>query len=235
MLNIENLHVYYGGIHALKGISLEVAEGKIVTLIGANGAGKSTTLRTISGIVSPREGRITFEDKDLTGLPAYDIVGMGIAMVPEGRRVFTNLTVMENLLVGAHTRRDSAGVQRDLEWVCELFPRLKERASQSAGTLSGGEQQMLAVGRALMSRPRLLLMDEPSLGLAPNLVQEVFKTIRQLHDEGTTILLVEQNARAALRTADYGYILETGEIVLQGTGKELIHNDDVRKAYLGVE
>ena len=235
MLNIENLHVYYGGIHALKGISLEVAEGKIVTLIGANGAGKSTTLRTISGIVSPREGRITFEDKDLTGLPAYDIVGMGIAMVPEGRRVFTNLTVMENLLVGAHTRRDSAGVQRDLEWVCELFPRLKERASQSAGTLSGGEQQMLAVGRALMSRPRLLLMDEPSLGLAPNLVQEVFRTIRQLHDEGTTILLVEQNARAALRTADYGYILETGEIVLQGTGKELIHNDDVRKAYLGVE
>lgn len=235
MLNIENLHVYYGGIHALKGISLEVAEGKIVTLIGANGAGKSTTLRTISGIVSSREGRITFEDKDLTGLPAYDIVGMGIAMVPEGRRVFTNLTVMENLLVGAHTRRDSAGVQRDLEWVCELFPRLKERALQSAGTLSGGEQQMLAVSRALMSRPRLLLMDEPSLGLAPNLVQEVFKTIRQLHDEGTTILLVEQNARAALRTADYGYILETGEIVLQGTGKELIHNDDVRKAYLGVE
>ena len=235
MLNLENLHVYYGGIHALKGISLEVAEGKIVTLIGANGAGKSTTLRTISGIVRPREGRITFEGKDMTGLPAYDIVGMGIAMVPEGRRVFTNLTVMENLLVGAHTRRDSAGVQRDLEWVCKLFPRLKERASQSAGTLSGGEQQMLAVGRALMSRPRLLLMDEPSLGLAPNLVQEVFRTIRQLHDEGTTILLVEQNARAALRTADYGYILETGEIVLQGTGKELIHNDDVRKAYLGVE
>ena len=235
MLSLENLHVYYGGIHALKGISLEVPEGKIVTLIGANGAGKSTTLRSISGIVSPREGRITFEGKDLTEVPAYDIVGMGIAMVPEGRRVFTNLTVLENLLVGAHIRRDSADVQRDLEWVCTLFPRLEERASQSAGTLSGGEQQMLAVGRALMSKPRLLLMDEPSLGLAPNLVQEVFKTIRQLHDEGTTILLVEQNARAALRTADYGYILETGEIVLEGPGRELLHNDDVRKAYLGVE
>ncbi len=235
MLNIENLHVYYGGIHALKGISLEVAEGKIVTLIGANGAGKSTTLRTISGIVRPREGRITFEGKDMTELPAYGIVEMGIAMVPEGRRVFTNLTVLENLLLGAHIRRDSAGVQKDLEWICELFPILKERASQSAGTLSGGEQQMLAVGRALMSRPRLLLMDEPSLGLAPFLVKEVFKTIRQLHDDGTTILLVEQNARAALRIADYGYILETGEIVLQGTGEELVHNDDVRKAYLGVE
>lgn len=235
MLNIENLHVYYGGIHALKGISLEVAEGKIVTLIGANGAGKSTTLRTISGIAKPREGLITFEGRDMTGLPAYEIVGMGIAMVPEGRRVFTNLTVMENLLLGAHTRRDSVGVQRDLEWICEIFPILKERASQSAGTLSGGEQQMLAVGRALMSRPRLLLMDEPSLGLAPYLVKEVFETIRQLHDEGTTILLVEQNARAALRISDYGYILETGEIVLQGTGEELVHNDDVRKAYLGVE
>ena len=235
MLNIENLHVYYGGIHALKGISLEIAEGKIVTLIGANGAGKSTTLRTISGIVRPREGRITFEGRDMTGLPAYEIVGMGIAMVPEGRRVFPDLTVMENLLLGAHTRRDSGDVQRDLEWISELFPILKERASQSAGTLSGGEQQMLAVGRALMSRPRLLLMDEPSLGLAPYLVKEVFKTIRQLHDEGTTILLVEQNARAALRIADYGYILETGEIVLQGTGEELVHNDDVRKAYLGVE
>jgi len=235
MLDIENLHVYYGGIHALKGISLEVPEGKVVTLIGANGAGKSTTLRTISGIVKPREGRITFEGKDMTGLPSYAVVGMGIAMVPEGRRVFTNLTVLENLLVGAHSRRDSVGVQRDLEWVYELFPILKERTSQSAGTLSGGEQQMLAVGRALMSRPRLLLMDEPSLGLAPNLVKEVIKTIEQLHDEGTTILLVEQNARAALRIADYGYILETGEIVLQGTGEELVHNDDVRKAYLGGE
>lgn len=235
MLSIENLHVYYGGIHALKGISLEVDEGQIVTLIGANGAGKSTTLRAISGIVRPQEGQITFENQDMTRFPAYEIVGMGIAMVPEGRKVFTNLTVTENLLLGAHIRRDSGGVQKDLEWICELFPILKERASQSAGTLSGGEQQMLAVGRALMSRPRLLLMDEPSLGLAPYLVKEVFKTIRQLHDEGTTILLVEQNARAALRIADYGYILETGKIVLQGTGKELAHNDDVRKAYLGVE
>jgi branched-chain amino acid transport system ATP-binding protein len=235
MLNIENLHVYYGGIHALKGISLEVPEGKIVTLIGANGAGKSTTLRTISGMVKPREGRIAFEGRNITGSPAYSIVGMGIAMVPEGRRVFTNLTVLENLLVGAHARRDSAAVQRDLEWICELFPILEERASQGAGTLSGGEQQMLAVGRALMSKPRLLLMDEPSLGLAPFLVKEVFKTIQQLHAEGTTVLLVEQNARAALRIADYGYILETGEIVLEGAGGELLRNDDVRKAYLGVE
>jgi branched-chain amino acid transport system ATP-binding protein len=235
MLSIENLHVYYGGIHALKGISLEVDEGQIVTLIGANGAGKSTTLRAISGIVRPQEGQITFENQDMTRFPAYEIVEQGIAMVPEGRRVFPDLTVLENLLLGAHTRRDPAGVQKDLEWICQLFPILEERASQSAGTLSGGEQQMLAVGRALMSRPRLLLMDEPSLGLAPNLVKEVFRTIRQLHDEGTTILLVEQNARAALRIADYGYILETGEIVLQGTGKELAHNDDVRKAYLGVE
>jgi branched-chain amino acid transport system ATP-binding protein len=235
MLSIENLQVYYGGIHALKGISLQVAEGQIVTLIGANGAGKSTTLRTISGIVRPREGHIAFEGTDITELPAYKIVEGGIAMVPEGRRVFPDLTVTENLLLGAHTRRDPAGVQEDLEWLCELFPILEERASQSAGTLSGGEQQMLAVGRALMSRPRLLLMDEPSLGLAPTLVKEVFRTIRQLHDEGTTILLVEQNARAALGIADYGYILETGEIVLQGSGQELVHNDDVRKAYLGVD
>lgn len=235
MLKIENLHVYYGGIHALKGISLEVPEGKIVTLIGANGAGKSTTLRTICGMVKPQEGRINFEGRDIAGLKAYDIVQMGIAMVPEGRRVFTNLTVLENLLVGAHARRDSAEVRKDLEWICELFPILKERASQGAGTLSGGEQQMLAVGRALMSRPRLLLMDEPSLGLAPFLVREVFKTIKQLHAEGTTILLVEQNAHAALRIADYGYILETGEIVLQGAAKELVRNDGVRKAYLGVE
>jgi branched-chain amino acid transport system ATP-binding protein len=235
MLSIENLHVYYGGIHALKGISLQVDEGQIVTLIGANGAGKSTTLRTISGIVRPREGHIAFEGTDITELPAYEIVEQGIAMVPEGRRVFPELTVTENLLLGAHTRRDSAGVQEDLEWLCQLFPILEERASQSAGTLSGGEQQMLAVGRALMSRPRLLLMDEPSLGLAPTLVKEVFKTIRQLHDEGTTILLVEQNARAALRIADYGYILETGEIVLEGSGQALVHNDDVRKAYLGVD
>ena len=235
MLKIEDLHTYYGGIHALKGISLQVPEGKIVTLIGANGAGKSTTLRTISGIVKPQQGRIFFQDRSIAGLPAYQIVQMGIAMVPEGRKVFTNLTVLENLLVGAHARQDAAAVQKDLEWVCRLFPILDERASQGAGTLSGGEQQMLAVGRALMSRPKLLLMDEPSLGLAPFLVKEVFKTIRALHAEGTTILLVEQNARAALRIADYAYILETGSIVLEGPGKELVRNDEVRKAYLGVD
>lgn len=235
MLRIENLHVYYGGIHALNGVSFEVDEGQIVTLIGANGAGKSTILRTISGIVRPQEGRVIFENDDMTRIPAYDIVARGIAMVPEGRKVFPDLSVTENLLLGAHTRQDPTGVQEDLEWIRQLFPILEERASQSAGTLSGGEQQMLAVGRALMSSPRLLLMDEPSLGLAPTLVKGVFKTIRQLHDEGTTILLVEQNARAALRVADYGYILETGNIVLQGTGKELLHNDEVRRAYLGVE
>jgi len=235
LLKVENLHVYYGGIHALQGISLEVPEGEIVTLIGANGAGKSTTLRAISGIVKPREGTITFDGEDITALPAYKIVEKGIAMVPEGRKILANMTTLENLLVGAHTRRDPKGVKEDLEWIFNLFPVLKERASQSAGTLSGGEQQMLALGRALMSRPKLLLMDEPSLGLAPFLVKEVFKTIEQLHNEGKTILLVEQNARAALHVADYGYVLEAGRIVLQGTGEELAQNDSVRKAYLGVK
>ncbi len=235
LLKVENLHVYYGGIHALQGISLEVPEGEIVTLIGANGAGKSTTLRAISGIVKPREGTITFDGEDITALPAYKIVEKGIAMVPEGRKILANMTTLENLLVGAHTRRDPKGVKEDLEWIFNLFPVLKERASQSAGTLSGGEQQMLALGRALMSRPKLLLMDEPSLGLAPFLVKEVFKTIEQLHNEGKTILLVEQNARAALHIADYGYVLEAGRIVLQGTGEELAQNDSVRKAYLGVK
>ena len=235
LLKVENLHVYYGGIHALQGISLEVPEGEIVTLIGANGAGKSTTLRAISGIVKPREGTITFDGEDITALPAYKIVEKGIAMVPEGRRILANMTTLENLLVGAHSRRDPKGVKEDLEWIFNLFPVLKERASQSAGTLSGGEQQMLALGRALMSRPKLLLMDEPSLGLAPFLVKEVFKTIEQLHNEGKTILLVEQNARAALHVADYGYVLEAGRIVLQGTGEELAQNDSVRKAYLGVK
>ena len=235
LLKVENLHVYYGGIHALQGISLEVPEGEIVTLIGANGAGKSTTLRAISGIVKPREGTITFDGEDITALPAYKIVEKGIAMVPEGRKILANMTTLENLLVGAHTRRDPKGVKEDLEWIFNLFPVLKERASQSAGTLSGGEQQMLALGRALMSRPKLLLMDEPSLGLAPFLVKEVFKTIEQLHNEGKTILLVEQNARAALHIADYGYVLEAGRIVLRGTGEELAQNDSVRKAYLGVK
>ncbi len=234
MLKIENLNVHYGGIHALRGISLEVPEGQIVTLIGANGAGKSTTLRAISGIVRASAGHILFESQDIGRLEAHEIVELGIAMVPEGRRVFTDMSVLENLYLGAHTRPDPAGVQEDLEWMYSLFPILKERASQSAGTLSGGEQQMLAVGRALMSRPRLLMMDEPSLGLAPILVQQVFGIIERIHQEGRTILLIEQNARAALQVADYGYILETGQVVLEGPGKELAENDEVRKAYLGV-
>lgn len=235
MLKIENLHVHYGGIHALQGISLEVPDGQIVTLIGANGAGKSTTLRAISGIVRPSEGRILFQDEDITGIEAHKIVEMGIAMVPEGRRVFTDMSVLENLYLGAHTRNDPEGIREDLEWVFDLFPRLKERISQSAGTLSGGEQQMLSVGRALMSRPKLLMMDEPSLGLAPILVEQVFGIIERIHKEGRTILLIEQNAHAALQVADYGYILETGRIVLEGPGKELAENDEVRKAYLGVK
>jgi branched-chain amino acid transport system ATP-binding protein len=235
MLSIENLHAYYGGIHALDGVSLAVSKGKIATLIGANGAGKSTTLRAISGLVQPGEGKIVFEGADITGMASHEVLNRGVAMVPEGRKVFTNLTVMENLLVGAHTRTDARAVREDLDWVCALFPILSERASQSAGTLSGGEQQMLAVGRALMSRPKLLLMDEPSLGLAPNLVMEVIRTIKRLNEQGMSILLVEQNARAALRIADYAYILETGRIVLEGPGHDLIHNDDVRKAYLGIE
>ncbi|MFB0546982.1 MAG: ABC transporter ATP-binding protein [Anaerolineae bacterium] len=234
MLKVENLHVHYGGIHALRGISLEVPEGQIVALIGANGAGKSTTLRTISGIVRASEGRLLFEGQDISRLEAHEIVELGIAMVPEGRRVFTDMSVWENLHLGGHTRRDPGGIHEDLEWIYSLFPILKERASQSAGTLSGGEQQMLAVGRALMSRPRLLMMDEPSLGLAPILVQQVFGIIERIHREGRTILLIEQNARAALQVADYGYILETGEVVLEGPGQELAENDDVRKAYLGV-
>jgi len=234
MLTIENLNVHYGGIHALRGISLSVPEGKIVTLIGANGAGKSTTLRSISGIVRPSSGQIEFEDQDLTKLEPHQIVERGVVMVPEGRRVFPDMTVIENLYLGAHIRSDHEGVMQDLGRVFELFPRLKEREKQHAGTLSGGEQQMLAVGRALMSRPKLLTMDEPSLGLAPILVEQVFDIIRRIHEEGRTILLIEQNARAALDVADYGYILESGEIVLEGPGAELAQNDDVRKAYLGI-
>jgi len=235
MLRVEDLHVYYGGIHALRGISFQVPEKTIVTLIGANGAGKSSTLRCISGVVKPRAGHVWLDGKDIAGMASHAIVEMGIALVPEGRKMFANLTVLENLLVGAHARDDHAAVSRDLAWVLELFPILAERESQGAGTLSGGEQQMLAVGRALMSKPRLLLMDEPSLGLAPLLVREIFRTIQYLHEQGTTILLVEQNARAALQVADYGYILETGQIVLEGPGSELAENDAVRKAYLGVE
>ena len=233
MLRIEDLHVYYGGIHALKGISLEVPENKIITLIGANGAGKSTTLRAICNQVPAASGKIYFEGEDITGLPTVDIVKKGITLVPEGRRIFSNLTVMENLQMGAYARKDKAGINQDLQKVFDIFPRLKEREWQVAGTLSGGEQQMLAIGRALMSRPRLLMMDEPSLGLAPLLVKEVFRVIMDIHKDGMTILLIDQNATAALHIADYGYVLETGTITLQGPGRELAENEQVKKAYLG--
>lgn len=233
MLRIDDLHVFYGGIHALKGISLYVPKKKIITLIGANGAGKSTTLRTITGLVKAKRGSIKFKDKEILGLPAHKIVYMGIAMAPEGRRVFPNLSVLENLKLGAYFRDDESNINRDLEWIYELFPRLKERKKQKAGTLSGGEQQMLAVGRALMSKPELLLMDEPSLGLAPLLVKEIFDIIEQINQEGRTILLIEQNAKASLKIAHYGYVLETGRIILEGEGRDLLNNEEVKKAYLG--
>ncbi|AEF93321.1 Fe(3+)-transporting ATPase [Desulfotomaculum nigrificans CO-1-SRB] len=233
MLKVENLHVYYGGIHALKGITLEVPENKIVTLVGANGAGKSTTLRAISGLVTTAEGKITFRGEDITRTKTAEIVKKGITLVPEGRRIFANLTVLENLNMGAYARNDKDGIKKDINNIYEMFPRLKEREWQAAGTLSGGEQQMLAIGRALMSRPALLMMDEPSLGLAPLLVKEVFKIIKDIYSKGMTILLIEQNATAALQVADYGYVLETGNIVLQGPGKELAANEEVKKAYLG--
>ena len=232
MLKIDNIDVYYGAIHALKGISLEVKEGEIVTLIGANGAGKSTTLRTISGLLKPKTGSITFLGQNIEGVRAHEIVKKGISQVPEGRRVFAEMTVMENLDLGAFVRKDKAGIQQDLKHVFELFPRLEERKNQSAGTLSGGEQQMLAMGRALMSKPQLLMLDEPSMGLAPILVEQIFDIIRRLHQNGTTILLVEQNAQMALSVADRGYVLETGAIVTTGTGAELLENDAVRRAYL---
>ena len=233
MLKIENLHVSYGGIRALRGISLEVPDGKIVTLIGANGAGKSTTLRTISGLVKADSGSISYDGEELLGMPIYKILEKGIAMVPEGRRVFTNLTVRENLKIGSYLRNDKAQIEKDLDWVYELFPRLKERDWQLAGTLSGGEQQMLAVARALMSKPKLIMMDEPSLGLAPLVVKGIFDIIRQINDQGVTVLLIEQNANMALKIADYAYVLETGLIGLTGTGRELLVNEDVKRAYLG--
>ena len=233
MLKVEYIEVYYGGIHALKGISLEVPENKIVTLVGANGAGKSTTLRVISSLVPATNGRIFFDNREITNRPTVDIVKRGITLVPEGRRIFANLTVMENLHMGAYARKDKEGIQKDLDKVYDLFPRLKEREWQVAGTLSGGEQQMLAIGRALMSRPKLLMMDEPSLGLSPILVQEVFNIIQNIHQQGMTILLIEQNAMAALEIADYGYVMETGRIVLEGPGPELAAKDEVRRAYLG--
>lgn len=233
MLKIDNIDVYYGAIHALKGISLEVNEGEIVTLIGANGAGKSTTLRTISGLLKPKTGSITFLGQNIAGVRAHEIVKKGISQVPEGRRVFAEMTVMENLDLGAFVRKDKAGIQQDLKHVFELFPRLEERKNQSVGTLSGGEQQMLAMGRALMSRPKLLLLDEPSMGLAPLLIKEIFNIIVDINKSGTTVLLVEQNANMALSIANRAYVLETGRITLSGKAQDLAASEDVRKAYLG--
>ncbi|ERL04309.1 ABC transporter ATP-binding protein [Mitsuokella sp. oral taxon 131] len=233
MLQIDHIDVFYGAIHALKGVSLEVQTGEIVTLIGANGAGKSTTLRTISGLLAPKAGTITFLGADITGKKAHEIVKDGISQVPEGRRVFAEMTVLENLELGAFTRTDKAGIASDLEMVFARFPRLKERRAQLAGTLSGGEQQMLAMGRALMSRPKLLLLDEPSMGLAPLLIREIFDIIADINKEGTTVLLVEQNANMALSIASRAYVLETGRITLSGAAKELAASEDVRKAYLG--
>ena len=233
MLKIENLKVSYGGIQALRGISLEVPDGKIVTLIGANGAGKSTTLRTITGLVKADSGSIRWNEAELVGRSIDQIISSGIALSPEGRRVFADLTVLENLKIGAYLRKDKAEIEKDLSWVYELFPRLQERSWQLAGTLSGGEQQMLAVGRALMSRPRLMMMDEPSLGLAPLVVQDIFKIIQEINRQGVTILLIEQNANMALKIADLAYVLETGNITLSGTGAELLVNEKVKEAYLG--
>ena len=234
MLDVQNLHVFYGGIHALQGISLSVADGAVVTLLGANGAGKTTTLRAIMGLVRPREGTITLDGQPLLGKKPYEIVRMGLSMAPEGRRIFPDLTVLENLLLGAYARTDAAGISQDLAFVFSLFPRLEERKNQRGGTLSGGEQQMLAVARALMAGPKLLLLDEPSLGLAPVLITEMYRAFARLKAENRTILLVEQNARAALSLADYGYVLETGRIVAHGPAAELRETDLVRKAYLGV-
>jgi len=233
VLAIKDLNIHYGGIHALKGITLNVPENRIVTLVGANGAGKSSLLRAISGLIPATSGSIRFLGDELLGKPSYEIVRSGIAIAPEGRKVFINLSVHENLLMGAYNRKHREEIEKDLGHVYRIFPRLKERTHQKAATLSGGEQQMLAVGRALMSRPKLLMLDEPSLGLAPLLIRAVFRVIEQIHSEGTTILLIEQNARAALQIADYGYVIETGSIVLQGTGKDLLEDERVKKAYLG--
>ncbi|MFZ2098677.1 MAG: ABC transporter ATP-binding protein [Anaerolineales bacterium] len=235
MLEVENIHSYYGNIHALKGISLTVEKGEIVTLIGANGAGKSTTLRTICGLLKPREGLVRFDNEDLSTYQSHEIIFKGMSMVPEGRRIFARMSVSENLEMGAYTRKKGPEIATDLERVFNLFPRLKERRNQVGGTLSGGEQQMLATARALMAHPRLLLMDEPSMGLAPVLVEAIFETIIQINKEGTTILLVEQNASMALSVAKRGYILQTGEIVLTDTAQNLQNNAMVQKAYLGIE
>ncbi len=231
MLKINDLHVSYGGIRAIRGISLEVPDGKIVTLIGANGAGKSTTLRSIVGLVKADSGSITYNDKELLNMPSNKIIEEGITLVPEGRRVFPDLTVLENIKIGAYLRKDN--LSEDIKWVYDLFPRLKERHWQLAGTLSGGEQQMLAVARALMSKPKVIMMDEPSLGLAPLVVKGIFDIIKEINKQGVTVLLIEQNANMALKIADSGYVLQTGSIIMSGTGEELLANEEVRKAYLG--
>ena len=233
MLTIKNLNVYYGAIHAVKDLNMEVGDGEIVTLIGSNGAGKSTTLHTISGLIKPKTGSILYKGEEIVGVPAHKLVGRGLVQVPEGRHVFAEMTVMENLDMGAYLRTDKDGIALDKEKVFEKFPRLKERISQTAGTLSGGEQQMLAMGRALMSRPQLLILDEPSMGLAPLLVREIFSIIKEINSEGTTVLLVEQNANMALSIADRAYVLETGRVVLSGTAAELAASEAVQKAYLG--
>lgn len=233
LLEVRDLKVNFGGIEALKGISFDVEKGQIVTLIGANGAGKSTTLRAITSLVTPSTGTIKYKGEDITRMDTQKVVERGISLVPEGRRVFSNLTVSENLRIGAYMRKDKAGIELDMAHVYELFPRLKERSWQFAGTLSGGEQQMLAVGRGLMCKPEILMMDEPSLGLAPLVVKDIFDIIEKLNQDGITILLIEQNANAALRAAHYGYVMETGRITLEGSGNELLENEKVREAYLG--
>ena len=233
MLKVENLVVSYGGIEALKGISLDVPDGKIITLIGANGAGKSTLLRTIIGLVKPQSGKISYNNNEITSLNSQRIVTTGITLVPEARRVFSNLTVVENLKIGAYMRNDKDGIEKDIEWIYGMFPRLQERNWQLAGTLSGGEQQMLAVGRALMSRPKLIMMDEPSLGLAPLVIKDIFRIIKEINANGMTILLIEQNANMALKIADWAYVLETGRITMEGAGQELLENPQIREAYLG--
>lgn len=236
MLKIENINVYYGNIHALKGISFDVNKGQIVTLIGSNGAGKTTTLRAISSLIKPKEGDILYEGNSILKTPAEKLVSMGLSHVPEGRKIFVNLTVSENLLMGAYSRKDNKNkLNDDLAYIFTVFPRLKERAKQMGGTLSGGEQQMLAIGRALMSKPKLLMLDEPSMGLAPIVIEEIFSCLKELNKDGLSILLVEQNANIALELSDYGYCIETGEIAFSGNGKDLLKDDRVRKAYLGEE
>ena len=233
MLSIKGLHVYYGGIHALRGIDLDVPDGQIISLIRANGAGKSTTLKSIMAMVPKAEGTIMWNDKNITNVYTREVVGSGIVLCPEGRRVFPDLTVEENLRIGAYLRNDKEGIQKDKDWVYDLFPRMKEREWQLAGTLSGGEQQMLAVGRALMSKPKLLMLDEPSLGLAPLVIKDIFAIIKEIKEAGVNVLLIEQNAKAALEISDYAYVMETGTITMSGVGKELLNDERVKKAYLG--